>query len=69
MPSDRPAKLTLEYLRRVGRYEGPGGTVFRYDGWRNAWVVSRADGEVEIPEEELLEFLDSELEKRGRREE
>ena len=67
MPSDRPAKLTLEHLRRVGRYEGPGGTVFRYDSWRQVWVVSGRDGgEAEIPEEELLEFLESELGKRSR---
>ena len=45
-------------------------TVFRYNGWRKAWVVSGQDGSgVEVPEQEFLEFLESELEKRGRREE
>ena len=45
MPSeDRPAHLTLENLRQIGRYEAPGGTVFRYDGWRRAWVVTRPEG-------------------------
>ncbi len=42
--------------------------MFRYDGWRKVWVVSRPEGEADVAEEELLEFLDSELEKRGRRE-
>ncbi len=41
MPSDPPAKLTLQHLQHLGRYEAPGGTVFRYDGWRKVWVVSR----------------------------
>ncbi len=44
MPSDPPANLTLDHLRRIGRYEASGGTVFRYDGWRRVWLVSRPEG-------------------------
>lgn len=65
MPTDRPANLTLEHLHRIGRCEAPGGTVFRYDGWRRVWVVSRPEGEVEIPEDQLLELANRELVGRG----
>ncbi len=52
------ATLTLEALRGVGYFEASGGTRFRLDGLRHVLVITAPDGrEVEIPEQEYLDFL------------